>query len=403
MVRLGLIGKTNTGKTTFFNAATLQSAEISSYPFTTKLPNFGIAYAITPCVDKEFGVKCSPKSAPCIDDWRYLPLELIDLPGLIKGAWAGKGLGNQFLAVASQSDALLHVVDASGSVDEEGKLTEPGSGNPVADVFDIEEELVIWLMKVIERNEDRVSKSIKAGKRLAEAIAEPLHGMRISTEHVEQALKLAGLESKEFENWNMNDDMKFAKVLRDISKPTIIVANKVDLETSELFYQELVEKFPDKIVVPCSSEAELILRRAEQRGLIRYKPGEEKFVITGGSALTEQQRWALEVINERIFGRYLRTGVQFAIDVTVFKLLGMNTVYPVYDVKTLTDRSGNVLPDAFLVPADATVRELAERVHKELAKGLLYAIDARTGLRVPADHRLKDRDVIKIVSATAHG
>ncbi|MCS6788894.1 MAG: TGS domain-containing protein, partial [Aigarchaeota archaeon] len=155
--------------------------------------------------------------------------------------------------------------------------------------------------------------------------------------------------------------------------------------------------------VPCSAEAELILRRAEQKGLIKYKPGQEKFVITGGSSLTERQRWALDVINERVIGLYMRTGVQFAINVAVFKLLGMNTVYPVYDVQTLTDRAGNVLPDAFLVPPNATVRDLAERVHKELAKGLLYAIDARTGLRVPADHKLKDRDVIKIVSATAHG
>jgi len=86
-----------------------------------------------------------------------------------------------------------------------------------------------------------------------------------------------------------------------------------------------------------------------------------------------------------------------------FAIFTLNVVYPVYDVKTLTDRQGNVLPDAFLVPSDATVRDLAERIHKELAKGLLYAVDVRTGLRLPADYRLKDRDVIKIVSTTAHG
>ncbi len=403
MIRLGLIGKTNTGKTTFFNAATLQSAEVSTYPFTTKQPNYGIAYALSPCVDSEFGVRCNPKSAPCVDGWRYLPLELIDLPGLIKGAWAGKGLGNQFLSVASQSDALLHVVDASASVDEEGRLTEPGKGNPVADVYDIEEELVIWLMKVLERNEDRITKALKSGKSLPEAIAEPLRGMKVTEQHVELALRLSGLNNKDFENWNMNDDRRFAHVLREVTKPTIIVANKIDVEGSERFYQELVEKFPDRIVVPVSAEAELILRRAEQKGLIRYKPGEEKFVITGGSSLTEQQKWALDIINERVFGKYMRTGVQFAINVAVFKLLRMNVVYPVYDVKSLTDRQGNVLPDAFLVPSDATVRDLAERIHKDLAKGLLYAVDVRTGLRLPADYRLKDRDVIKIVSTTAHG
>lgn len=403
MVKLGLIGKTNTGKTTFFNAATLQSAEVSTYPFTTKQPNYGTAYAIALCVDEELGVKCSKRGTLCKEGWRHIPIELIDLPGLIKGAWAGKGLGNQFLSVAAQSDALLHVVDASGSVDEEGRLTEPGKGNPIADVYDIEEELVIWLVKILERNEDRIAKCFKSGKELATCIAEVLMGMKITEQHVSMALKDTGLDKKDFENWTTVDDRKFATRLREISKPTIIVANKMDIETSEKFYNQLVERFPDKIVVPCSAEAELILRRAEQKGLIKYIPGEEKFQIVSNSTLTDKQKWALEMVNERILSRYMRTGVQFAINFAVFKLLRMNVVYPVYDVHKYTDSRGNVLPDAYLLPSDSSVRDLAEKVHKDLAKGLLYAIDARSGLRLPADHKLKDRDVVKIVSTTARG
>jgi ribosome-binding ATPase YchF (GTP1/OBG family) len=403
LVKLGLIGKTNTGKTTFFNAATLQSAEVSTYPFTTKQPNFGVTHAITSCVHVELGVKCNPRNSTCIDGWRYIPVELIDLPGLIKGAWAGKGLGNQFLSVAAQSDALLHVVDASGSVDEEGRLTDPGTGNPVADVFDIEEELVMWLMKIIERNQDRIAKAVKSGKSLAEAIAEPLMGLRITESHVEKVLKETGLEKKDFENWSMIDDRNFAQTLREISKPTIIIANKMDIDIAHKFYTELVERFSDKIVVPCSAEAELILRRAEQKGLIKYIPGEESFQIIDRSSLTQQQLWALEMVNERILSKYMRTGVQFAINVAVFKLLRMNVVYPVYDVKTFTDSRGNVLPDAILMPADSTVRDLAERIHKDLAKGLLYAVDARTGLRLPADYKPKDRDILRIYSAMSHG
>jgi ribosome-binding ATPase YchF (GTP1/OBG family) len=403
LVRIGLIGKTNTGKTTFFNAATLLSAEVSTYPFTTKAPNIGTCYTVTPCVDTELGVKCSPRNSFCRDGWRHIPIEIIDLPGLIKGAWAGKGLGNQFLSVAAQSDALLHIVDASGSVDEEGRLTEPGTGNPVADVFDIEEEIVIWLMKIIERNQDRIVKSIKSGKRLAEAIAEPLQGLRITEKEVALALARSGLKDKDFDNWSMIDDKRFSEELRSIAKPTLIIANKMDIDTSERFYRELLERFPNRIVIPCSAEAELILRRAEQKGLIKYLPGEEKFTILDKSRLTQQQLWALEMINERILVRYMRTGVQFAINTAVFKLLAMNVVYPVADTSRYTDTRGNVLPDAILLPPDATVKDLAERIHKELAKGLLYAIDARSGLRLPADYRLKDRDVIKIQSARAYG
>ncbi|MCS7143184.1 MAG: redox-regulated ATPase YchF [Aigarchaeota archaeon] len=403
MVRLGLIGKTNTGKTTFFNAATLQSAEVSTYPFTTKQPNFGTTFAVTPCVDVELNVSCNRRGTSCKDGWRHLQIELIDLPGLIKGAWAGKGLGNQFLSVAAQSDALLHVVDASGSVDEEGRLTEPGSGNPIADVYDIEEELTIWLLKILERNDERIEKNIKSGKDLTSSITEVFAGMRINEQHVMTALNETGLNKKDFENWTMLDDRKFVTKLRDVSKPTLIVANKMDIETSEKYYNQLVERFADKVVIPCSAEAELILRRAEQRGLIGYIPGEEKFRITSDSILSDKQKWALEMVNERILRKYMRTGVQFAINFAVFKLLRMNVVYPVYDLHKYTDSKGNVLPDAYLLPSDAAVKDLAERIHKDLAKGLLYAIDARTGVRLPADYKLKDRDVVKIVSTTARG
>ncbi|MCD6261026.1 MAG: redox-regulated ATPase YchF [Thaumarchaeota archaeon] len=403
MVRIGLIGKTNTGKTTFFNAATLGTAEISTYPFTTKQPNYGIGYVLTPCVCKEFGVKDNPRNSKCIDGWRHIPIELIDLPGLIKGAWAGKGLGNQFLSVASQSDALLHVVDASGSVDEEGRLTEPGTGDPLADYYDIEEELVMWFMKLIDRSTDRIIRSLKKGKELPEAMEEVLMGVKVNREHIRQALIQSNLEKKDFENWTPMDDKRFATALREISKPTLIVANKMDLDTAPENFKRLRDQLTDKIVIPCSAEAELILRRAEQKKLIRYIPGEEEFEIIDESSLTERQRWALDFIRRRILDEYMRTGVQFALNVAVFKLLKMNAVYPVYDVQKLSDRHGNVLPDVYLMPDGADVRDLAKVIHSELAKGLLYAIDARTGLRLPANYKLKDRDVLSVVSTTRRG
>ena len=403
MVKIGLIGKTNTGKTTFFNAATLGTAEISTYPFTTKQPNYGIGYVLTPCVCKEFGVKDNPRNSKCINGWRHIPIELIDLPGLIKGAWAGKGLGNQFLSVASQSDVLLHVVDASGSVDEEGRLTEPGTGDPLADYYDIEEELVMWFMKLIDRSTDRITRSLKKGKELPEAMEEVLMGVKVNREHIRQALIQSNLEKKDFENWTPMDDKRFATALREISKPTLIVANKMDLDTAPDNFKKLRDQLTDKIVVPCSAEAELILRRAEQKKLIRYIPGEEEFEIVDESKLTERQRWALDFIRRRVLDEYMRTGVQFALNVAVFKLLKMNAVYPVYDIQKLSDRHGNVLPDVYLMPDGADVRELAQVIHSELAKGLLYAIDARTGLRLPANYKLKDRDVLSVVSTTRRG
>lgn len=398
-VKIGLIGKTNTGKTTFFNAATLQSAEVSTYPFTTKIPNAGIASTVTLCVHKEFKVEDNARNSRCVDGWRFIPVEIIDLPGLIKGAWMGKGLGNQFLAVAAQSDALLHVVDASGSVDAEGRIAEPGAGDPVADIADIEDELVMWYLKLIEGNRDKITRHYKAGTPIEECFQEVFRGIGVQAAQVKAALHESELDRKDFENWSDQDSKQFAWVLRDLSKPTLIVANKMDLPTAAENFRRIREEYSDLIVVPASAEAELTLRRAEQKKLIRYTPGEERFQILEPSRLNDKQKWALGYIRKAVLGEYLRTGVQFAINVAVFKLLRMNTVYPVYDPEKLTDKKGNVLPDVYLLPSGATIADLARAVHTELAKGLLYAVDARSGLRLPADYQLKDRDVLSIISA----
>lgn len=399
MIKIGLIGKTNTGKTTFFNSATLASAEISNYPFTTKQPNIGNAHAITVCVHKEFGVQDNPKNSRCIDGWRFIPVELVDLPGLIKGAWEGKGLGNQFLSIAAQSDALLHIVDASGSIDAAGKIAEPGTGDPVADVGDIEEEMVMWYLKLFEANRDKITRNIAAGTETVPAITEVFRGIGVREDHVKLALVQNNLVGVSLDDFGPQKTKDFCWSLRDISKPTLIVANKVDLPTATDNFRRLREEYKDMIVVPSSADAELTLRRAESRGLIRYIPGDERFEINEKTPLNDKQKWALNFIRKDILGEYMRTGVQFAINVAVFKLLKMNAVYPVADVKKMSDKHGNVLPDVYLMRSGSTVEDLAKEIHSELAKGLLYAVDVRDGLHLPTDYHLKDRDVLSIVSA----
>jgi ribosome-binding ATPase len=399
MIKIGLIGKTNTGKTTFFNSATLSSAEISNYPFTTKQPAIGNAHAITLCVHKEFNLQDQPKNSRCIDGWRFIPIELVDLPGLIKGAWEGKGLGNQFLSIAAQSDALLHVVDASGSIDASGKIAEPGTGDPIADVADIEEELVMWYLKLLEANRDKISRAINSGMDTISAITEVFRGINVREDHVKVALQANNLTGTKFDDFGPEESKDFCWSLRDISKPTLIVANKVDLPTATDNFRRLQEEYKDVIVIPASADAELTLRRAENRGLIQYIPGDERFEIKEQSVLNDKQKWALNFIRKDILGEYMRTGVQFAINVAVFKLLKMNAVYPVADSQKFADKHGNVLPDVYLMRAGSTVEDLAREIHSELAKGILYAMDARDGLRLPVNYHLKDRDVLSIVSA----
>ena len=398
-IKLGLIGKTNTGKTTFFNSSTLSSEEISSYPFTTKTSVSGITHAITLCVHPEFKIQDNPNNSKCIDGWRYIPIELIDLPGLIKDAWKGKGLGNQFLSIAAQSDALLHVVDASGGIDSTGKITEVGAGDPVSDFADIEEELTMWYQKILEGNREKVSKLIQAGSDILDAITELYRGIGVNKNHVKETLLATGLVEKDFDNFDMMDSKKFSSHLRKISKPTLIVANKIDVEGTDKNFDRLRQRYNDTIVIPASGDSEFSLRRAEQKGLIKYSPGSEQFEIIESDKLNEKQINALNLIKKGIMGEYMRTGVQFAINVTVFKLLKMNSIYPVADEKNLADSKGRVLPDLILLKNGATINDLAREIHSDLTKGLLYGKDLRYNLRLPVDYQLRDRDVVSLVSA----
>ena len=399
-IKIGLIGKTNTGKTTFFNSATLSSAEISTYPFTTKKAETAKAYAITLCVHPEFNVVDNPNNSKCSNGWRYIPIEIIDLPGLIKDAWKGKGLGNQFLSIAAQSDVLLHVVDVSGSVDSSGKVSEVGTGDPISDFADIEEELMMWYHKILEGNRDKLSKLIKTTNDQIEALTDLYRGIGVNKNNIKETLKITGLEDKDFDNFDVKDTKQFASTLRKISKPTLIVANKIDIEGGDKTFDRLRERYTDNIVVPASADSELSLRRAEQKGLIKYSPGSEQFDILKPQELNPKQQNALEFIKKDIMGEYMRTGVQFAINIAVFKLLKMNSVYPVANEEKLSDKKGRVLPDLILMKDGSTVTDLANEIHSDLQKGLLYAKDLRYNLRLPLDYQLRDRDVISLVSAS---
>ena len=398
-IKIGLIGKTNTGKTTFFNSATLSSEEISTYPFTTKKPVTGIAHAITLCVHPEFKIQDNPNNSKCVEGWRYIPIELIDLPGLIKDAWKGKGLGNQFLSIAAQSDVLLHVVDASGGIDSTGKIAEIGTGDPISDFADIEEELIMWYLKILEGNRDKVSKLIRTGTDISDALTDLYRGIGVTKTHVKETLLSTGLEEKDFDDFDTIDSKKFASYLRKISKPTLIVANKIDVEGADKNFSRLRERYNDSIVIPVSGDSEFSLRRAEQKGLIKYSPGSEQFEIIKSDELNKKQTDALNFIKKGIMGEYMRTGVQFAINVAVFKLLKMNSIYPVANEKNLSDKKGRVLPDLLLLKDGATIKDLAKEIHSDLTKGLLYGKDLRYNLRLPIDYQLRDRDVVSIISA----
>ena len=399
---LGVVGKPNTGKSTFFSAATLAPAEIASYPFTTIKPNRGVGYIRTLCVHKEFNVQDNPQNSLCIDGVRLIPVELIDCAGLVPGAWQGRGLGNQFLDEIRKADALIHIVDAAGATDSEGRLVKQGSHDPMEDVRFLEVEITMWLVQILKRDWPKLARTVESGVQdLIALLEERLSGLAIKRSHILEAVRKAGLNAEKPTAWSENDLIKFLDTLRRIAKPMLIAGNKIDLEPAEQNVERL--KTQNYIVVPCCAEAELALRRATEKEWIDYKPGDCNFNIVKPESLTETQRKALQTIKEKILQKFGTTGVQDAINMAYFKLLNMIVVYPVEDIEKLADHKGNVLPDAYVVPYGTTARQLAYMIHTELGEGFIYAIEAREKRRIGENQVLKDRDVISIVSVKKRG
>lgn len=394
---LGIIGKPNTGKSTFFSAATLATAEIANYPFTTIKPNRGIGYVRTPCVHPEFKVQDNPNNSLCLQGIRLVPVELIDVAGLVPGAWEGRGLGNQFLDEICRADALIHIVDASGGTDCEGKVCKLGEHDPLEDVKFLEHELTMWIGSVVKKDWQKIVRTAESDKKgVLGLLEERLTGLNIKRHHIFEAIRRTGLNADRPALWSENDFLKFVDALRQISKPMLIVANKIDQPTAEANLEELRKlNYP---VIPASAEAELALRRAAEKQLIEYRPGDSDFKIIQPQQLSAGQIKGLEAIREKILQKIGSTGVQDAINTAYFKLLNMITIYPVEDIEHLSNHNGKVLPDTYLVPSGTTARQFAYLIHSELGDSFLYAVDARGRKRIGEDAILKDRDVISIVS-----
>lgn len=405
-ILIGVVGKTNVGKSTFFAAATEVSVAIENRPFTTIEPNMGVGYVRKKCVHVELGLpKCDAANSICLDGDRLIPVKMMDVAGLVPGAHKGRGLGNKFLDDLRRADVLILVVDASGSTDPEGVPVGPGSYDPVEEVESMIAEIDEWMYGIISKDWDKFSRTVDTGgvTDVAGAIAQRLSGLSIKKSHVAKALEETGLAGRKLTTWTKEELKEFIKTLRRISKPIVVAANKVDIPAAEEGVRRLREALEPRgiPVVPTSAVAELALRRAARSGLIRYKPGDPDFEVVDESRLTRRQYEALEMIRERVLRRWGSTGVQQAINKAILDVLGMIAVYPVEDANKFTDKQGRILPDVLLVPRGTTVRELAYMIHTDLGKTFLYAVNAKTKLRVGESYTLKDNDVIKIVAAAA--
>ncbi len=397
---VGVVGKPSVGKSTFFKAITLAEVEIASYPFTTIKPNTGVGYVKVKCVDSEFNVKCMPRDGFCVDGFRFVPVQMMDVAGLIEGAHEGKGMGNQFLDDLRQADVFIHVVDIAGSTNEKGEIVAAGSYDPANDVRFLEVELDMWYYGIFKRAWEKfVRLAVQEGSELKKAIVKHYSGLGgVNEELVDKLLNELKLKNKKLTEWEDEDVKLFASTLRKRTKPMIIAANKIDVEGAYSNFLRLQREFKEYVMVACSAESELALREAAKQGLIEYVPGEKEFKIVKKEKLSERQLKALEFIKKNILEKYGSTGVQKVLDVAVFDYLKYVAVFP-GGVNNLVDSKGRVLPDCYLMPPNSTALDFAFRIHTDIGKKFIRAIDVKTKRTVGKEHLLKHRDVVEIVTA----
>ena len=393
---IGIVGKPSTGKSTFFKAATLAEVAIASHPFITIKPNHAVGFVRTKCVEGEFKVKCNPRFGYCINENRFVPIDLIDVAGLIQGSHEGKGLGLSFLSDLNQADALIHIIDISGSTNEKGESVKPLSHDPLKDVKFLEYELDMWYLGIMKKGWEKFARTIQQeNQNIKKALAKQLSGLRVTEEIVESVIKKLNLSHHPVD-WSESDLKSLASELRKLTKPMIIAANKIDVNGSKYNLDRLKEAFPEYHIFHCSADSELALKEATKKKFIEYIPGDKEFKIISES-LSNEQKTALDFIKKNVLDVYGSTGVQNILDFAVFNMLKYIAVFP-GGVNNLKDSEGRVIPDCYLMPENSTALDFAFRLHTDLGNNFIKAIDVRTKRVIGKEYKIKNRDMIEIMT-----
>ncbi|MGP6294037.1 YchF-related putative GTPase [Caldiplasma sukawensis] len=380
-LKVGVIGKPNAGKSTFFSAVTGVNAAIGNYPFTTIEPNLAIGYFKVECPHNEIGNKCNPRSGFCIDGSRYVSVEIFDVPGLIEGASEGKGMGNQFLDSLREADSFIHLISP---VDDNGKILSPHEIEKEAEMIEI--EIKKWMVSRLSRDWEKLVRKYKQSNLpLEDKIIEKVSFFGIGMKELKEVL-IAGSFPSKIQDWGDAQFQEFAEVFFSKVRPIVRVINKGDLlkngELKSLKYPVI------------SADYELSIAKAVNNSILS-----DILHIEATDKAKEKQKNAISIIRNA----YASKSIMRAQDLLKWLIIDrMNriVVYPVYDETKWTDKDGNVLPDAFVMNNGATAQQLAFAVHTEIGEGFIKAIDCRKKIAVGKNHELKNGDVIRIVSHT---
>lgn len=368
--------------------------------FTTIDPQRAVGYLQIECACARKGLsdRCRPNYGACVDGKRSVPIELLDVAGLVPGAHEGKGLGNKFLDDLRHADALIHVVDVSGTTDAEGKATR--GYDPSVDIEWLRGEIVRWIQgNLMEKWGSIKRRHIAIKGNAVDTLQGQFSGY--GSTHATVAKTLDKLQLKEpLEHWSDETVSKVVNAFTDEKFPTVIALNKIDHADADRNIAKIAKMQPPEKIVLCSAISEVFLRRLAKQKYIRYTEGSEYLdtredLIEDGDPdggdlkeMDDKLKQRIENLKDMVLYRFGSTGVVQVLQ-RAADLLGLVPVFPVRNIHTYgsggqSGGTGPVFRDCVLVRKGSTVGDVARKV---MGDAPIAFIEGDGGRRV-ADEQL---------------
>ncbi|KAK3052280.1 hypothetical protein LTR09_006490 [Extremus antarcticus] len=413
---IALVGKPSSGKSSTLNSLTDTTAKVGNFPFTTIDPNRAVGYLHIPCACSRTTLpgntpsspseppplqsRCKPNYGACQQGTRSVPIELLDVAGLVPGAHQGKGLGNKFLDDLRSADALIHVVDVSGTTDSEGKATR--GYDPSVDIAWLRDEIVRWVLGNLMQKWGGVKRRHTAIKATAvETLQGQFSGYGANSQVIARTLDKLALKQA-LQDWDDATIQKVVEAFVDEKFPTVIALNKIDHPDADKNISKIAKQQPPERLVLCSAISEVFLRRLVKQGFVLYIPGSEfvdtrEDLLENGTSpeevelkeMDEKLKTRIENLKDMVLFRFGSTGVNQVLS-RASEVLGLVPVFPVRNIGSFGSGDAGtaggdravVFRDCVLVKKGSTVGDVYRKV---MGDAPLAFTETVGGVRVSED------------------